>query len=470
MKFTGQAKEKANLLLVIIKLFDWLLITVSGVASFYILEPVKHFPEYQGLLPQNYLTALLLGFLFSAWLFPVFNVYKSWRGAGIFEEILTLLFSWSCAILGLLAFVFFTKTADDFSRHWFLLWFSSAYIGLIFSRVTLRLLLHTLRKKGLNQRHIVLLGGGTLNKQVSKKLESSSWMGLKIAGYFNESDSDKETNNLKYLGDFESVSNYVEQHKIDQVWITLPLTAMDKIESISRQLHSVAVDVMLIPDIASLRMLNHSVTQLDGLAIINMSVSPMSSGNIALKWLEDKILASLILILISPVMLAIAIAVKISSPGPIFYSQERISWNGQSFNMLKFRSMPINTDKLTDGLVWGKARKKQTTPIGQWLRSTSLDELPQFINVLKGDMSIVGPRPERTVFVEQFKHAIDGYMQKHLVQAGITGWAQVNGWRGDTCLKTRIDYDLFYVENWSLWFDLKIIFLTLFKGFQHEEV
>ncbi|OQK15834.1 hypothetical protein AU255_16725 [Methyloprofundus sedimenti] len=466
MKFTGQAKEKANLLLAAIKLFDWLMIVGSGVASFYILEPIKHFPAYQGLMPENYLTALVLGFLFSAWLFPIFNVYKSWRGSGIAEEILTLLFSWTCAILGLMAFIFFTKTATEFSRHWFLLWFGSAYLGLIFSRITLRALLHTLRNKGFNQRHIVLVGTGALNQQITKKLESSSWMGLKVAGYFYANDDDQ---NIAYLGDFNTVAQYVEQHDVDQVWITLPLTEMDKIEALSRQLHSVAVDVMLIPDIASLRLMNYSVTHLDGLAMINISVSPMSNSNIVLKWLEDKILASLILILISPIMLAIAIVIKLSSPGPVFYTQERISWNGQSFNMLKFRSMPMDSDKHMNGPVWGNAAKKTTTRVGQFFRSTSLDELPQFINVLKGDMSIVGPRPERTVFVEQFKHEIDGYMQKHLVQAGITGWAQVNGWRGDTCLKTRIDYDLFYIENWSLWFDLKIIFMTLFKGFSHEE-
>lgn len=466
MKFTSLAKEKASLLLFIIKLFDWLLIIASGVASFYILEPVKNFPAYQGLMPDNYLTALLLGFLFSAWLFPLFNVYKSWRGSGVAEEIFTLLFSWACAILGLLAFVFFTKTADEFSRHWFLLWFSSAYLGLIFSRVLLRTILHNLRNKGFNQRHIVLVGGGPLNQQISKKLESSSWMGLKINGYFSDNNT---SGNLTFLGNINTVVDYIEQHNIDQIWITLPLTEMDKIEALSRQLHSVAVDVMLIPDIAGLRLLNYSVTHLDNLAMINMSISPMSNGNIVIKWLEDKFLSSLILVLISPLMLAIAIAVKLSSPGPIFYRQERISWNGKNFNMLKFRSMPINTDQRTGGPVWGGAANKQATRVGQFLRSTSLDELPQFINVLKGDMSIVGPRPERTVFVDQFKHEIDGYMQKHLVQAGITGWAQVNGWRGDTCLKTRIDYDLFYVENWSLWFDLKIIFLTLFKGFNHTE-
>ncbi|TXL09983.1 hypothetical protein BMR08_11210, partial [Methylococcaceae bacterium CS2] len=187
--------------------------------------------------------------------FPIFNVYKSWRGSSIAEEVLTLLFSWTCAILGLLAFLFFTKTATEYSRHWFLLWFVSAYLGLIFSRITLRMVLHSIRNRGLNQRHIVLVGGSPLNQQVTKKLESSSWMGLKIAGYFYHNN---ENQDLEYLGDIDTVVQYVEQHDIDQVWITLPLTQMDKIERLSRQLHSVTVDVMLIPDIASLRLLNYS--------------------------------------------------------------------------------------------------------------------------------------------------------------------------------------------------------------------
>ena len=168
--------------------------------------------------------------------------------------------------------------------------------------------------------------------------------------------------------------------------------------------------------------------------------------------------------LISPLMLVIAIMIKLDSPGPVIYRQERVSWNGRRFKILKFRSMPVNVDEKTGGPVWGHAQQKQPTTVGRFLRKTSLDELPQFFNVLKGDMSIVGPRPERPVFVEKFKSDIPSYMQKHLVKAGITGWAQINGWRGDTSLVKRIEYDLWYIENWSLWLDLKIIFWTLVRG------
>ena len=165
-------------------------------------------------------------------------------------------------------------------------------------------------------------------------------------------------------------------------------------------------------------------------------------------------------------MLALAIGVKTTSPGPIFYRQTRIGWNGRPFEMLKFRSMPVNIEK--NGIQWGSAKGKTNTAFGRFIRATSLDELPQFINVLKGDMSIIGPRPERDIFVEKFRHEIPFYMQKHMVKAGISGWAQINGFRGDTSLEKRVEYDLQYINNWSLWLDFKIIILTVFKGFVNK--
>jgi putative colanic acid biosynthesis UDP-glucose lipid carrier transferase len=192
----------------------------------------------------------------------------------------------------------------------------------------------------------------------------------------------------------------------------------------------------------------------------------MTGLNPVIKRLEDKLLAVIILILVSPLMLLLAIGVKSSTPGPVFYRQQRVGLNNQPFMMLKFRSMPVHTE--TEGIRWGRSVKKTTTRFGRFIRRTSLDELPQFINVLKGDMSIVGPRPERPMFVEQFKHEVPDYMKKHMVKAGITGWAQVNGWRGDTDLHARIEHDLYYIENWSLWLDLKIIALTVIKGFVNK--
>jgi putative colanic acid biosynthesis UDP-glucose lipid carrier transferase len=458
-------KENASLLALFLRLIDSAIIIACGTVCFYLLEPIKEFPSYTGYLPENYLTVIVLGFIFSAWWFPAFNLYQSWRGANLSTEIRALLLGWGCSLLGVLAFIFFTKTATDFSRHWLFLWFISSFILLSLLRVTLRTLLKKVRNKGYNLRSIVLVGGGNLSQQVAKKIQKSSWMGLKIKGVFSDL-AISNNNDLPTLGNINEVLSYINKNDIDQVWITLPLKKMEQIEQLCKQLHSTVVDIKLVPDIASLRLLNYSATQLDGMPIINMSVSPMSNTNRLLKWIEDKVLSLLILLIISPLLCIIALAVKSTSSGPIFYKQERIGSNGKTFQMLKFRSMPVESES---HLEWGKADKKQKTIIGSFLRKTSLDELPQFINVLKGDMSIVGPRPERTVFVNKFKHEIDSYMQKHLVHAGITGWAQANGWRGDTCLKTRIDYDLFYVENWSLWFDLKIIWMTMFKGFNNGD-
>ncbi|NOQ63007.1 MAG: undecaprenyl-phosphate glucose phosphotransferase, partial [Methyloprofundus sp.] len=385
--------------------------------------------------------------------------------ASFFTEISGIFFGWFFSIIGLLAFIFLTKTATEFSRHWFILWGVSVYCMLVLQRFILRWGLRALRQKGVNVRHIIIVGDGLLSEQLIEKIQAAKWMGLNIKGIFSDLPTQHITQ-VPHLGKTADVFAFVEANEIDQVWITLPLKAMEKIENLCQQLHSVVVEVKLVPDISSLRLLNYSTMKLDGLAVINMSVSPMSSAAQLLKWLEDKVFASLILLLISPLLIVIACVVKLSSAGPVFYKQERIGNHGKKFQMLKFRSMPMHSD---EDLVWGNAGTKQKTKVGAFLRKTSLDELPQFINVLKGDMSIVGPRPERTVFVEQFKHEINSYMQKHLVHAGITGWAQVNGWRGDTSLKTRLEYDLFYIENWSLGFDIKIIFMTLYKAANFNE-
>jgi len=458
-------KENASALVLGIKLLDSLVIAVSGMLCFFFLEPIKHFPSYHGYMPENYLTLIVLGFIFSAWWFPKFNVYQSWREASLSVEIRALLFSWSCSLVGLLAFIFFTKTATEFSRHWFILWYISTFFALVIIRLALRWSLHKMRSKGYNLRYIVLVGSGDLSKEVTDKIQSSPWMGLKIQGYFFDIPTTNEMS-LPCLGEVKDIIAYVKENNIDQVWITLPLKEIEQIETLCNQLHSVLVEVKLVPNIASLRLLNHSTTDINGMTIINLSRPHLSSTDRLIKWLEDKVLALLILVFISPLLLIITCAIKLTSPGPVFYRQERVGSNGNTFQMLKFRSMPVNADKDS---VWGNAKTKQKTKVGQFLRKTSFDELPQFINVLTGDMSIVGPRPERTVFVDQFKHEIDSYMQKHIVQAGITGWAQVNGWRGDTCLKTRLEYDLFYIENWSLWFDLKIIWMTLYKGLNNGQ-
>jgi putative colanic acid biosynthesis UDP-glucose lipid carrier transferase len=213
--------------------------------------------------------------------------------------------------------------------------------------------------------------------------------------------------------------------------------------------------------------MHHPLSEVAGVPVVNISYSAIDGANKLLKSVEDYLMATVLLIFASPLMALIALGVKMSSPGPIFYRQRRVGWNGREFTMLKFRSMPVEAERNT-GPIWASELDNRATPFGSFLRKTSLDELPQLFNVLRGEMSLIGPRPERPMFVEQFKDEIPHYNKKHLVKAGVTGWAQVHGWRGNTCLRTRIEYDLYYIENWSLWLDIRIILMTVFKGLVHK--
>lgn len=464
----GYVKHYASFLVILMRLLDACLIFASSIVSFYALKPFKQFPEYSGWLPNDYLSATGIAILLAIWWFPAFNVYRSWRGTRLLNEFWILGKAWSASIVGLLAFVFFTKSADDYSRHWILLWFVSAFAAMGVFRLLLRIGLRLARRRGMNLRHIVLVGNSSKVADIVRRIDAAPWLGLSVSGYFGENDTSEQSLKIKHLGGLDAIQPYLEQHPVDQAWIALSLRNIDTIEALSKNLEKTAVEILLVPDLFGWRLLNQSLVQIDGLPLINIAVSPINGINVAVKWLEDKVLALLIILLSSPLLAALALAIKLSSPGPLLYRQQRISWNGKAFDMLKFRTMAVDADTRDGKPVWGQARTKKTTRLGAWLRKTSLDELPQFFNVLKGDMSIVGPRPERPMFVDQFKHEIDGYMQKHLVKAGITGWAQVNGWRGDTCLKTRIEHDLYYIQNWSLWLDLKIILLTMVRGLINE--
>jgi putative colanic acid biosynthesis UDP-glucose lipid carrier transferase len=360
------------------------------------------------------------------------------------------------------------KLAEDFSRLWLALWFSTSWIFLIGWRLAAFSVLKRLRASGYNHKHIVIVGAGRLGQAIQAQIQASPWSGFEVAAFFDD-DADKIATvvNGVEVKAADDLSGWLDAHPVDEIWFALPLRAEPRLQALLHALRHTTANIRYVPNLSGLRLLNHAPREVLGFSMLDLSVSPMSEPfNRLLKSLEDKVIAGLILLLISPIMLLLAIGVKLSSPGPVFYRQERVGLNGELFNMLKFRSMPVDVEK--DGVQWGSAGSKTNTWFGAFIRKTSLDELPQFINVLKGDMSIVGPRPERPMFVEQFKDEIPGYMQKHMVKAGITGWAQVHGWRGDTCLKTRIEFDLWYVEHWSLWLDIKIIIMTLFKGFVHS--
>lgn len=441
------------------RFLDLLVIMTSAVVAYFI-----YFNSFE--LPQRYLLALLITFLLSLVVFSSFDLHKTWRGSLLHQEIKKIILAWGSVFLLLTLLVFITKSNDQYSRGWFLIWF---FMGLSLDlgiRGFIRKYLSVLRRNGQNHRDIIIIAGeGDMGLQVVNTLYKEMWTGLNVAGYFTDNDNSQRPDDRNiHIAKFSDLAEFLTHNTIYQIWITMPLSAEKQVKEILHSLRFYSGDIKYIPDFYGFNLINHSFSEIAGIPIVNLTESPFSDGTRFIKSVQDFLFSMLILILISPLMLLIAIGIKITSRGPVFYQQKRVSWNNSTFNMLKFRTMPVDVEQKT-GAVWAQKGEKRTTSIGGFLRKTSLDELPQFINVLKGDMSIVGPRPERPFFVEQFKEEIPLYMKKHMVKAGITGWAQVNGLRGNTDIHKRIKYDIYYIEHWSFWLDLKIIFLTIFKGF-----
>jgi putative colanic acid biosynthesis UDP-glucose lipid carrier transferase len=287
-------------------------------------------------------------------------------------------------------------------------------------------------------------------------------------GVFLPEGRDIEDYNIEKLGGFANIRAYIKDNNTDQLWIAMPLRMEADVRSILNELRHETIDIRYVPDLFGMRMINQSITDIAGLPVISFSATPMVGGNRLVKALEDRVLSLIILLLISPLLALIAIGVKVSSPGPVLFKQARHGWDGKIIKVYKFRSMKVHQEE-SGKITQASKNDSRITPFGAFLRRTSLDELPQFFNVLQGKMSIVGPRPHAVEHNEQYKEQIDQYMLRHKVKPGITGWAQINGLRGETDtlekMEKRIEYDLFYIENWSLWFDLKIILLTIFKGF-----
>lgn len=457
----GLLKEYSRFLSYLLRILDIAAIIIAGVLA-YIIK----FQTFD--IPDNYVNALLISAILTPLVFGFFHIYASIRAKGFWQHLRSLLQAICVQLILLAGLAFLTKSGDHFSRSWFMWWGILSACLLIVFRGSMVILLRFMRTHGWNERRVIILGEGELGVRFAESVQQALWTGFRIVALFDDSSPHKQTaSGIPIHKIPDNLAEYIASHPIDEVWLAFPFSAEDRVKKILHSLRHQTATTRLLIDIFGLNLLNCSITKLAGFPVLNVRSTPMIGGNRLVKAMEDRVLAGIILLLISPLFLIIPLLVKLSSRGPVFYRQKRISWNGKEFDMLKFRTMPVDAEADT-GPVWAKEGEQRATRVGAFLRKTSLDELPQFINVLFGDMSIVGPRPERLVFVEEFKDKIPGYMQKHLVKAGITGWAQVNGWRGNTSLEKRIEYDLYYIENWSLLFDLKIIFLTLIQGFVNK--
>ena len=322
---------------------------------------------------------------------------------------------------------------------------------------------HWLRRRGFNQTQTLIVGTGRVARKTARSLRHTTWLGFKNVGFVEDQPS-HWTSDLDILGGIPDLPALVQKYHVSHVFICLPMGRYDEARRVFDTLSQTLVDVRLIADVPALAGVSFTTTHFDGMPMIGLRESPHFGLNMVVKRVMDIMLALLALFVLTPLMALIALLIKLTSPGPIFYSQERCGLNGRSFKMLKFRSMRSDSEQKS-GAVWAVKNDPRTTKIGAFLRKTSLDELPQLINVLKGDMSLVGPRPERPVFISKFTKTIPNYHARHAVKAGITGWAQVNGWRGNTSLRKRIQFDLYYITHWTPWLDLRILWLTVWHGF-----
>ncbi len=328
-------------------------------------------------------------------------------------------------------------------------------------RISVRLFLSYMRKRGKNLRRIIIIGKDRTARAFFKRIKENRGLGFQVIGYVYDHKTDDLS--IPYLGNFEDMPEIIRQQEIDQAFVCLDSNQQSHLKRINDNLAEQFIDLHIVPDIYHTLNINPEILDLDGMPVIALRQSSVEGWNRVFKRIFDLIGASVAVVLLLPVWLVIPILIKLTSKGPVFYTQERMGMDGKSFKMIKFRSMRIDAEAQT-GAVWAKKDDDRRTALGKFMRKTSLDEVPQFFNVLQGSMSMVGPRPERPVFIEDFKKEIPNYMLRHKMKAGITGWAQVNGWRGNTSLEKRIEHDIYYLTNWSILFDLKIIVMTIFTG------
>lgn len=348
------------------------------------------------------------------------------------------------------------------SRFIFLLFFGLTVTLILTARRASWSTIRYLRSRGFNQTHCIIVGTGRVARKTARALRQASWMGIKNIGFIEDRPS-RWAGDLDILGVTTQLPELIGKYRVSHVFISLPMNRYHEARKVYDILSQTFVEVRLVADVPELASLSLTTTNLDGLPVIGLRESPHFGLNVVVKRAMDIVLSVTALVVLSPMLGLLAILVKLTSPGPIFYRQERCGLNGQPFQMLKFRSMRIDAEQKT-GAVWAVKDDPRRTAFGTFLRKTSLDELPQLFNVLRGEMSLVGPRPERPVFISKFSKTIPNYMARHAVKAGITGWAQVNGWRGNTSLRKRIQFDLYYITHWTPWLDLRIMWLTVWHG------
>ncbi len=444
--------------------------TLTDALIIWLMIPVTFWIRYilqNGIVNVTLREYMILGLFYTVVqivIFYAFGLYRPYRHVPLRRELIRLLAAFALGFVLLLSWLSL-RHMDNYSRQMLLTFFLLSFLLLLLKRVVLRRTLKHLREKGYNLKHVLLIGSGKLADNYLEKIETELDMGYHPLGYIAEREGALK---IPYLGGYDRLEDILEEKKPDEVISAVDANEFEHTPQIVAACEKTGCKLSAIPIYAEYLSSSQQIDDLDGIPLLNMRRIPLENiGNAFVKRTFDILLSALILILFSPLMLITAIGVKLSSPGPIIFAQKRIGLDKKPFMMYKFRSMRVNNRQDT---AWSSTEDNRRTAFGSFIRKYSIDEFPQFWNVLKGDMSLVGPRPEIPFFVEQFKKEVPRYMIKHLVRPGITGWAQVNDLRGDTSIPERIKFDIYYIEHWSFGFDLKILFLTIFGGkFRNDE-
>jgi len=431
---------------------------LAYLTRFYLIGPALRHQELPPLGPYLLMVAPILvvwGISFRA-----FDLYRPRRIGSRLSEVADVAKASTLAALVLVAVMTFAFREYDYSRVVIVYFWLFSIAAVSFARSVFREGLRVARRRGYNQRFALVVGSGELAGTVIERLRARPDVGIQVIGIVG--DEKDATGGAAWLGGYADLGAVLGAQQVDHVILALAHEDSRRLPGLLEAIGDEPVTIHVVPDLFRFTSLRGGVEEFEGIPFVHLRESPLHGWSQVVKRAFDIAFSAAALALLSPVLLAVACLVRLTSRGPVFYRQERMGLDGQRFGMLKFRTMRMGAERHT-GPVWAQADDPRRTPIGGFLRRLSLDELPQFVNVLRGEMSVVGPRPERPVFVERFRQTVPGYMLRHKVKSGITGWAQVSGLRGNTSLEKRIEFDIEYIERWSLWFDIKIIGLTVLR-------
>lgn len=449
----------------VVRFTDVLLLYATGLCADALVFPVE-----AGAMTATHTAVVYFCCSLAVLVFPQFALYSSWRGRSFTLMVGRALLAVLAVLAGGVVFGYLIGQLGALSLHWMFVWTVLALFAFVIDRWILHGALFKLRERGVNSKRVIIVGYGSTGRELHQRAIAQRWTGYRVVATYDGDHSIALDATIERLPALEDVAAAVERHQADEVWITLPLAETEKLRRLQALLSNVLVDIRWVPDVTAVSILTHRTVEFLGMPVVELN-HPASHGTPGIfKAVFDRVFAAMVLILLAPLFILIALAIRIDSPGPILFRQPRLGLNGRRFDVMKFRSMRVHQ---ADGRITQATRNDpRVTTIGRFLRRTSLDELPQFVNVLMGEMSVVGPRPHALPHNDLYKDKLAMYMQRHRVKPGITGWAQINGHRGETDtdekMAHRVQFDLYYIQHWSFWMDLKIILWTAFKGWTSQ--